>query len=98
MKDLVGTTSPANYFRGPEAVGGKIFFAQEALTFHSHALNIQTGDTTIRYSDIVLVKPRNTLGIVPNGISVFTRDGFEHKFVVYHRSTIIAFLMSKMIR
>ena len=86
----------ANYMRGKEAVGGWINFDENGLTFNSHAINIQRGETRIEYADIQDVKKRNTLGIVPNGISVYTKDNFEHKFVIYNREDVIEFLKSKM--
>lgn len=95
MKDYIGTNIAANYFKGPEAVGGKIYFCQTCLVFKSHALNIQTGEQRIEYSEIIMISKRNTLGIVPNGISIFTKDGFEHKFVVNKRNDVMEFLESK---
>lgn len=85
----------ANYFRGSEAVGGKIYFDNTGLTFKSHKFNIQRGETRIDYNQIQDVNKRNTLGIVPNGISIFTKDGVEHKFVIYNREKIIDFLKHK---
>jgi hypothetical protein len=41
---------------------------------------------------------RNTLGIVPNGMSVFVKDGQEFKFVVGNRKEIIAYIESKIQR
>ena len=92
MKNYIGQSILANYFRGAEAVGGKIHFDEYGMTFRSHAFNFQTGDTRIDYRDIASVGTRNTLGLVPNGLSVFTKDGFEHKFVIYHRKAVIEFL------
>ncbi len=96
MNDYTNTKIAANYFRGAEAVGGHIFFDEGGMTFKSHSFNIQTGETRITYADIVKVSKRNTLGIVPNGISVFDKNGFEHKFVISHRGQVLQFLMSRM--
>lgn len=93
MKDYSGTSILANYYRGIEAVGGKLYFDETGMTFKSHAINIQTGETRIEYRDMHKAAKR---GIIPTGMSVFTKDGFEHKFVVYHRKDVIAFLESKM--
>lgn len=86
----------ANYMRGKEAVGGWIYFDENGLTFKSHAVNIQTGETRIEYADIRDVKKRRTWGVVPNGISVYTNDDFEHKFVIHDREQVIEFLKSKI--
>ena len=96
MKNYIGQEIAANYFRGSEAVGGKIYFDEKGLEFQSHALNIQRGNTRIEYADITNLSKRNTLGIVPNGISVFTKDGFEHKFVINNRSSVLEFLQSRI--
>ncbi len=89
MRNLLSTSIPANYFRGAEAVGDKLRFDETGMTFQSHGFNVSTGVTRIDYGDILLIKERNTLGIVRNGISVFTENGFEHKFVVNGREEII---------
>ncbi|MDE5748276.1 MAG: hypothetical protein K2I21_11960 [Acetatifactor sp.] len=94
MKDYTNTKIAANYFRGAEAVGGHIFFDESGMTFKSHIFNIQTGETRIAYRDIVKVSKGK--GIIPTGISVFDRNGFEHKFIIYHRKQVIQFLQSRM--
>ena len=96
MKDFTGQSIMANYFRGIESVGSKVYFYEDRLIFKSHALNIQRGETEIKYSDIVEVKKRNTLFIVPNGMGITTKDGFNHKFVLNGRSNVIEFLNSKI--
>ena len=96
MKDYINHCIAANYFRGIEAVGGKIFFDETGLNFKSHVFNIQTGEMYINYSDIQEIRKRNTLGIVPNGISIITKDGFDHKFVINQRNNVIEFLQSRL--
>lgn len=92
MEDYIGKTIKANYYRGLEAVGGHIYFDKSGLIFDSHRANIQTGETRIEYKNINSVNKRNTLGFIPNGISIFTNDKVQHKFVVYNRSSILEFL------
>ncbi len=96
MKDFTGQSIMANYFRGIEAVGGKIHFYGDKLIFKSHVFNIQRGETEIKYSDIAEIQKRNTLLIAPNGISIVTKDGFKHKFVLNGRNKVIEFLNSKI--
>ena len=86
----------ANYFVGIEGVGGKIYFDETGFLFKSHSFNIQTGQMRINYKDIAKLGKWNSLVIVPNGLSVFTRDGIEHKFVIYHRNDVFEFLESKI--
>ena len=53
MKDYCGKSIAANYYRGIEAVGGKLIFDDTGITFKSHALNIQTGESRIEYKDVL---------------------------------------------
>ena len=92
MKDYCGKSILANYYRGIEAVGGKLFFYNHGILFQSHALNIQTGETRIEYKDIQKAQKRGFL----TGMSVYTKDGVEHKFVIYHRKDVIEFLNSQI--
>lgn len=82
----------ANLFIGPEAVGGKLKITDRRLVFKSHDFNIQTGTIEILIEQIAEVKKRNTLGIVPNGMSIITKDGIKYKFVLWRRSKIIDFI------
>ncbi len=93
--DYVGQSVKANYFRGIEGVGGKLIFDAMGVTFHSHAFNIQVGDTRILYKDILRVEKKRTMGLVPNGMVIFTRDGKKHQFVLWNREAVIAFLQSR---
>lgn len=93
--DYCNKSIAANYFMDFEAVGGKIYFDEQGFTFIPHALNMQTGNTRIEYDQISSVAKSNTLGIVPNGILVFTKDGFKHRFVINNRKKVIAFLESR---
>jgi hypothetical protein len=75
----------ANHFKGAEAVGGKLYLTNRRLIFESHAFNVQTHTTVWPLTDIAAAKPRNTLGIVPNGMSVTLKNGGEERFVVNGR-------------
>lgn len=86
----------ANLFRGIEAVGGKLMITDRRLIFKSHTFNIQTGTTEILIEEITEVKKRNTLKIVPNGISVITKNGVEYNFVLWNRRKIFDFLNKSM--
>ncbi|CAM5208240.1 GRAM domain-containing protein OS=Ureibacillus acetophenoni OX=614649 GN=SAMN05877842_1073 PE=4 SV=1 [Ureibacillus acetophenoni] len=87
-KFLVEKT-PANLFKGMEAVGGHLTITDKRLIFKAHKFNIQGGVTEINMSDIVSVTKANTLKIIPNRIIVKTKDGNEHKFVVYKRDKLV---------
>lgn len=87
----------ANLFRGVESVGGRLKISERSMVFHSHAINIQRGGTEIPIDQITSISKRNTLGIVPNGILVETRDGQEYKFVVWNRQKIIDFINKRVV-
>lgn len=91
-ENYTGKTVAANLFRGIEAVGGKLVFEENGMTFKSHKLNVQTGETTILYNDIVEVRKANSMGIIPNGMIVVTKEGQQYKFVVNQRNKIVDFL------
>ena len=93
MENYYGRAISANYYRGIEAVGGILIFDATGITFRAHALNIQTGESRIEYRDILRAEARGFL----TGMSVYTKDGVRHKFVVFHRKSVIEFLNSKVI-
>ena len=76
---------PANHFKGIEAVGGTLYLTDRRLIFKSHAVNVQAHEESYPLGSIVAVKPRNTLGIVPNGLAVTLADGRQEKFVIWGR-------------
>ena len=79
----------ANLFRGKEAVGGRLKITNQRLIFEPHIVNIQKQTLEIPLNQIREVKPRNTLGIVPNGILVKLVSGEEYKLVVWKRKELI---------
>ena len=81
---------PANHFVGMESVGGKLYLTNQRLFFKSHALNVQVHEASYRLDEIVSMKPRNTLGIIPNGMGVLLKSGQEERFVVYRRQDWMA--------
>jgi len=87
----------ANMIRGFEAVGGRLHFEENQMIFKSHAFNIQTGNTSIPYSEIESIARRNTLWIAPNGILVRMKSGVEYKFVIWNRNALIKYIQSRMI-
>lgn len=85
----------ANYIKGFESLGGQITFNKDGFIFEPHAFNIQNGKVFVPYKSVVEIKKRNTLGIVPNGVSVIDNTDKEHKLVVNKRNDIIEFLKLK---
>jgi GRAM domain len=77
--------TPANHFKGAEAVGGKLYLTNKRLVFKSHKLNIQNHQLTLNLSDIQKVDRYKTMWIADNGLSVTTINGSVDKFVVKQR-------------
>jgi hypothetical protein len=67
--DYLGKDIPANYFRGIEAVGGKIHFDEYGFSFFPHSINMQT--------DILRIDYGNIWGIKKEILSVLSRTGFR---------------------
>jgi hypothetical protein len=84
----------ANLFRGFEGVGGFLFVTNQKLIFEPHTLNIQRQPLEIDFKDIAKIKPRYTLYIISNGVSVIQKNGTEFKFVVWGRTSLITLLKS----
>jgi len=75
----------ANHFINGEAVGGKLYLLTDKLQFQSHGFNIQNHGQIIGIEQIKEVSFFNTLGLIPNGITITTLDGQAEKFVVINR-------------
>jgi hypothetical protein len=75
----------ANHFINSEAVGGKLYLLTDKLQFQSHSFNIQNHGQIIDLEQIREVSFFNTLGVIPNGLSVTTLGGKSEKFVVNGR-------------
>ena len=72
----------ANYFKGVEAVGGKLFLTNKRLIFKSHKLNIQNHQLSISLPDIESTGRYKTLGLVNNGLAITSKQNTTEKFVV----------------
>ncbi|TCC86470.1 hypothetical protein EZ428_23680 [Pedobacter frigiditerrae] len=75
----------ANHFKGAEAVGGKLYLFKGRLEFKSHGFNIQNHEQCIDIASITGVTLYNSLGIIPNGLQITTKDGKVEKFVINGR-------------
>ncbi|GAB6991649.1 GRAM domain-containing protein [Paenibacillus pini] len=89
-------TKPANLFRGMEAVGGKLKITGDRVIFNATRLNVQRDSLEIPMSDIQEVERRNTLRIVPNGITIKLRSGKEYRFVIKDRDQVIELIHNKI--
>lgn len=91
----------ANLQRGLETVGGKLYLTNERLIFEAHKINFQSNATEIGLEDIDSLAKSWTkflgkLPIMPNSISVYTKENKEYRFVLFGRKAWIV-AMSKNI-
>jgi len=82
----------ANRFRGLEGVGGFLYITDQRLIFEPHAINIQKQPLELDLTAIAQIKSRNTLFIIPNGVTIIQTNGTESNFVVWGRSSLINLL------
>jgi hypothetical protein len=94
-EDVLGKFG-ANLFRGVEAVGGRIILTTQRLLFESHGLNIQNEPLAIRLNEIVGVTTCNTLGVVPNGMTVRCKSGEHYQFVLWGRKRAINLIKQQL--
>jgi len=88
-------SGPANFQKGIEQVGGKLYLTNDRIVFESHKLNFQSGTTQIKLEDISSVKKSWTkflgfIPLVPNSIKISTKEGKRFRFVLYGRSKWIS--------
>jgi hypothetical protein len=86
----------ANLFRGIEGVGGRLTLTSRRVLFEPHAINLQRNPADILLSDIVEVRKRNTLGLIPNGLLIRTKAGVEYKFVLWDREKVMNLIESRI--
>ena len=88
-KEKIQIEYSANLMRGIEGVGGKLKITEKELIFNPHSFNIQKKVLKIPIREIVSVRERNTMGIIPNGIGIETKSGVVYKFVTWKREDIM---------
>jgi Short C-terminal domain len=86
----------ANLLRGPEAMGGRMRITNLRIIFEPHAINLQSQPEEIPIGEIVEVGGRRTWGLISNGLFIRTRNGLEHKFVVWGRDRLIRMIEELM--
>lgn len=86
--------TPANHFKGAEGVGGKLYLTNERLVFKSHKLNFQKHELSILLHDIAKVERYKVLGMINNGLIVYTFQNTTEKFVVEKANEWYEYLQS----
>lgn len=95
MKDYTDKSINANQIIGISTLTGKLYFYEDGYVFKAQSVNGVISNPKIEYKDIKGVTGRNTLGIIPNGISIKMKDGQILNYVVTRRKEIIEFLTRK---
>lgn len=73
----------ATHFKGIEGVGGVLILTPKRLVFQSHGFNISNHQWEVALADITYFSRRKTLGIIPNGLEITTKEGSKpERFVV----------------
>lgn len=73
---------PANHFRGVESVGGYLWVTEKRIHFASHRVNVQNHMWTLPLAEVSEVQASTTPGRMQNSLSITTRTGESHSFIV----------------
>lgn len=76
---------PANHLLNGEGVGGWLYLLRGRLYFRSHAMNLQPHELSIPLDQIERLRPVRSLGLIPNGLQLFTRSGAVEQFILEDR-------------
>lgn len=74
--------TPANYRKGKEQVGGKLYLTNKRLIFKPHELNFQNHELLINLTDIKNVEKYKTAEMINNGLALTTTLGNTERFIV----------------
>jgi hypothetical protein len=70
-------------------VTGPLHITNRRLLFEPVGFSIQPGSTTILLENIAVVRPRNSLWLIPDGMEIETHDGLRYHFKVWSRGRLI---------
>jgi hypothetical protein len=89
---LVGGLRNVNWLN----VGGLIYITNRRLIFEPVGWPFQTDSTTIPLDSIAVVRPRNTLWLIPDSMEIETRAGARYHFKVWSRDRLIDLIEAQM--
>ena len=95
MKDYTNKSVYANQIIGTTTLTGKLCFYSEEFAFKADGVNSTIEKPRTKYSDIIEITKRNTLGFIPNGLTIWLKSGKKLNYVVRQRNDLIGFLASK---
>jgi hypothetical protein len=78
-------SSPANHVSRLITIGGWLYLTNKRLIFQSHTFVQPSYERIFSLATITDAQPSMTAWIVPNGLTITTRDGQIERFVVAQR-------------
>lgn len=96
MKNFLNKSINANYFSDHGTLTGKLLFRKDGFLFNADNVNGTLQMNHILYSDLLSVEYKNTLGIVPNGLLIKTKNAVIYSYAMFDRKDVKAFLDSKI--
>ena len=88
---LVGGWRKVNWVN----VGGLIYLTNRRLIFEPVGVSLRTDSTTIPLGSIAVVRPRNSLWLIPDALEIETRDGVRYHFKVWSRARLIDLIQAQ---
>ena len=79
----------AKHFAGVDSIEGKLYLTKESIVFIPQKLNIQNHALAMPVEEIRSYSLSNNHGIVPNGLTIYTKSGGMEKFAVKKRKVWI---------
>jgi len=70
-------------------VTGLLHITNRRLLFEPVGFSLQPGSTTIPLENIAVVRPRNSLWLIRDGLEIETHDGLRYHFKVWSRDRLI---------
>lgn len=98
MKDYFNKKTLAKYYKDDKIVKGDLCFDERGITFNPHDLDIQKEEIRIEYLNIDNISKWDTFGIIPNGITILTKDERKYRFVINRRNLVVNFIKTYMIK
>jgi hypothetical protein len=95
MGEIILFQTPANHFKGIEAVGGQLYLTNRRLTFKSNKLNFQNHQLSIRLPETQKVA-RYTRLLNKNCLLITSTSNANEKFVVENANEWVTALTNRL--
>ncbi|MHC1748894.1 MAG: GRAM domain-containing protein [Cellulosilyticaceae bacterium] len=95
-KTLKFDTTGNLYNDSPKPLGGKLKISDTEIYFEWYKPNVPGGPITIPLNTIKEVKKSNTYAVIPNAMTITTKEGKEYKFILSDRDAIASYLQERV--